>query len=169
MLNILLDLAHGCEATLSIMEGVERRWVNVGPSTGEKMHYNPAVGTLRITVLKKKVASHNKQRVSGLNLTSRSTKAERRPKGTSVTSPQRKPDQGGMMENLSSGGFDGLGNPVDIDPIIVEQRGPNPIWCNAPVFENSPGVTQWTAACKIWIGTEYPPPRDQRQFQLLNL
>ena len=66
----------------------------MGPSSGEKMHYNSAVGTLRITVPKKKVTSHDKQRVSSLNSTSRLTKAERRPTGSPL-SPQRKPDHMG--------------------------------------------------------------------------
>jgi hypothetical protein len=60
VVNVLLDLARGCDATLSIMEGMKRNWVHVGSSSGEKMHFDPAAGTLRITVMKKMAAVPNK-------------------------------------------------------------------------------------------------------------
>ena len=55
VLNLLLDLARNNAATLSVMEGSNRRWPTVGPYEGDKLHYDPTRGTLRITRKKRTI------------------------------------------------------------------------------------------------------------------
>ncbi len=157
VVNLLMDLARGCDATLSIMNGLSRNWVHVGPSSGEKMHFDSAAGTLRITVMRKKLAVPNKQ------LPRR--EEERTTKGPlSRASNQPRQDRTGKPVTQASGGFDDLGNPDIIDSIYVEKQALKPFRGNSPVFENSPGVTEWIAHCKNWKGTEYPPPEINANF-----
>ena len=130
VLNLLLDLARNNAATLSVMEGSNRKWPTVGPYEGAKLHYDPTRGTLRIT----------------------------RKKRTSHSGPQRSLAHPARALDLDPGvvpigeeylpDYDDLGNPIE-DECAVVPKVPNPPPAkSSPIFQDSPWVAEWTLECK---------------------
>ncbi len=154
VMNILLDLARGCDATLSIMEGARRKWVSAGPYSGDKMHYDSVRGTLRITT-KKKVEVKSLP-VSEPSLSGSSLKLDR-------AGDEREDDE---VEEVSVGclpQYDDFANPIEDECIVIPALTPDRTSA-LPIFEESPGVKDWTMECKVWKGAEYPPPGINAKF-----